>query len=241
MYRDPEFEVLLRALPEPLVVLTPDLSVRHVNAAFLATTGVTEREMLDRHLIDEVFPDKPGAAAPGRLKLRNSFQMVRRTGVSDVAGVSRYDLPAAGSTQALTRWWSPVNSPIVDDRGVVRFIVHRVQDVTAARNTFAGLVASAAAVMGGTQLPPGQREEMISAADNCWAVADRDGQLAEQLADLRQILDARSVIEQAKGMLMASRRITADRAFALLREESQFTNVKLRDVAAQHVLLRSTP
>jgi hypothetical protein len=158
-----------------------------------------------------------------------------------VAGVSRYDLPAAGSTRALTRWWSPVNSPIVDDRDVVRFIVHRVQDVTAARSTFAGLVATAAAVVGGTQLPAGQRAGMISAADNYWAAAISDGQLAGQLAELRQILDARAVIEQAKGMLMASRRITADRAFALLREKSQFTNVKLRDVAAQHVLLHSTP
>jgi PAS domain-containing protein len=80
MYRDPDFEVLLHALPEPVVVLTPDLIVRHVNAAFLATTGVSERDMLDRHLIDEVLPDKPGAAAPGRLMLRSSFQVVRRTG-----------------------------------------------------------------------------------------------------------------------------------------------------------------
>ena len=134
-----------------------------------------------------------------------------------------------------------MNSPIVDDLDVVRFIVHRVQDVTAARSTFAGLLSTASAVVGGAHLPRQARESMISATKKRWVDADPDGEMAGQIDELRRLLDARTVIEQAKGMLMASQRITADQAFTLLREESQFTNVKLHDVAAQHVLLHSTP
>jgi AmiR/NasT family two-component response regulator len=43
------------------------------------------------------------------------------------------------------------------------------------------------------------------------------------------------VIDQAKGILMALHRISADDAFGRLVEQSQNTNLKLRDVAEQFV------
>jgi hypothetical protein len=48
-------------------------------------------------------------------------------------------------------------------------------------------------------------------------------------------LDSRDVIGQAKGILMARHRITAQEAFDHLRRASQDRNVKLRDLAAQVV------
>jgi GAF domain-containing protein len=48
---------------------------------------------------------------------------------------------------------------------------------------------------------------------------------------LRQALDSRDAIGQAKGILMARRGITAEQAFDLLRQTSQDVNVKLRDLA----------
>ncbi len=42
---------------------------------------------------------------------------------------------------------------------------------------------------------------------------------------------SRAVIDQAKGVLMAVHRCTADEAFRMLVERSQHENVKLRDVA----------
>ena len=48
-----------------------------------------------------------------------------------------------------------------------------------------------------------------------------------------EIAEARSGIEQAKGMLMLIYRINADSAFELLKWRSQETNVKLRVLAEQ--------
>lgn len=48
-----------------------------------------------------------------------------------------------------------------------------------------------------------------------------------------EIAEARSGIEQAKGMLMLVYRITADSAFELLKWRSQETNTKLRALAEQ--------
>jgi GAF domain-containing protein len=54
---------------------------------------------------------------------------------------------------------------------------------------------------------------------------------------LREALESRDVIGQAKGILMARRGCTADAAFDALRKVSQHRNIKLRDIAEQVVYL----
>ncbi len=49
---------------------------------------------------------------------------------------------------------------------------------------------------------------------------------------MRAAMDARAVIEQAKGIIMGERRCTAEDAFAILARNSQHSNVKVRDLAA---------
>lgn len=52
---------------------------------------------------------------------------------------------------------------------------------------------------------------------------------------LREALESRAVIDQAKGVLMAAHAITADQAFQLLVERSQHENVKLRELAERFI------
>lgn len=55
---------------------------------------------------------------------------------------------------------------------------------------------------------------------------------AERERHLETALSSRSTIDQAIGVLMGQARISAKEAFDVLRQRSQHTNVKLRDVAA---------
>ncbi|WP_308123511.1 GAF and ANTAR domain-containing protein [Modestobacter marinus] len=68
---------------------------------------------------------------------------------------------------------------------------------------------------------------------------------ARDLAEnLRRAMEFRSVIEQAKGILMERHKLTADQSFRLLADASMRTNRKVRDVAEDLVLtgeLTSTP
>jgi len=50
-------------------------------------------------------------------------------------------------------------------------------------------------------------------------------------AQMREAMESRAVIEQAKGMLIAAHRCTPDEAFQMLSKSSQRSNRKLRDVA----------
>lgn len=60
---------------------------------------------------------------------------------------------------------------------------------------------------------------------------------ARELAEnLRKAMQFRSVIEQAKGILIERQKVTPDEAFRLLAQASQHANRKLRDVAEDLVL-----
>jgi GAF domain-containing protein len=76
------------------------------------------------------------------------------------------------------------------------------------------------------------------------AVALANAHLYEAQATLAQhmqaAMESRAVIEQAKGIIMGSRRCSADEAFAVLTKLSQDTNRKLRDVATA-LVARAAP
>jgi AmiR/NasT family two-component response regulator len=55
------------------------------------------------------------------------------------------------------------------------------------------------------------------------------------VGQLETALEHRGVIERAKGILMVTRRCSADEAFNLLRRQSQHENVKLRLIAERVV------
>ena len=55
------------------------------------------------------------------------------------------------------------------------------------------------------------------------------------VAQLREAIASRAPIEQAKGILMAARGLTAEEAFELLRTRSQHTNTKLAELAREFV------
>jgi GAF domain-containing protein len=61
------------------------------------------------------------------------------------------------------------------------------------------------------------------------------GECSEKIRQLQEALDSRVIIEQAKGVLMATERVDADAAFTLLRERSQRANRKLRLIADEVV------
>lgn len=71
--------------------------------------------------------------------------------------------------------------------------------------------------------------------------ADLAARSVEDLANMREAMVSRAVIEQAKGMLMERHQVSEDEAFTALTRTSQNTNIKLRDVAAQLVDTRLLP
>lgn len=113
-------------------MLSPALEIVAVTDAYLAATMTRREAILGRGIFD-VFPDNPDdPAVTGQKNLRCSLETVLRTGRPDAMAVQKYDIrrPAAEGGSFEERYWSPLNVPIFGSDGAIRFVLHRVEDVT---------------------------------------------------------------------------------------------------------------
>lgn len=128
----PDFRRLFEAIPGLYLVLTPRLRIIAVSDAYLQATMTVRSEILGRDLFD-VFPDNPDDPhATGVGNLSASLQRVIKNKAPDSMAVQKYDIRRPGSAGGgfEERYWSPVNSPVLDAAGSLLYIIHRVEDVT---------------------------------------------------------------------------------------------------------------
>ncbi|MDQ8036300.1 MAG: ATP-binding protein [Pedobacter sp.] len=128
----PDFRLLFESAPSLLLVLTPGLHIAAVSNAYLAATMTERTAIMGRHLF-EVFPDNPDdPEATGSRNLRASLERVLRHKVPDTMPLQKYDIrrPESEGSGFEERYWSPVNSPVLDAAGHLCWIIHRVEDVT---------------------------------------------------------------------------------------------------------------
>ncbi len=126
-----DFRHLFESGPALYLVLDPDLRIVAVSDAYLKAT-MTTRAIIGRGVF-EVFPDNPDdEGATGEHNLRASLTRVRDQRVADAMAVQKYDIRRLAEEGGAfeVRYWSPLNSPVLDERGQLMFILHSVEDVT---------------------------------------------------------------------------------------------------------------
>lgn len=126
-----DFRLLFEESPEVLLVLLPDAPRFTMVAATQARWRATHTTAatLGRGLF-EVFPDNPDdPGASGTSNLRASLERVLRTRQPDTMPVQKYDIPGPDG-KFEEKYWSPKNLPVLGATGDVRYILHRVEDVT---------------------------------------------------------------------------------------------------------------
>jgi PAS domain-containing protein len=124
----PEFD----ASPHPYMLLdpAPGLHIVDINDAYAQATFTRRNDVVGRSLF-EIFPDNPDhELADGVSNLYASLRMVVKTGQPHVMAIQRYDIRDPQG-QFIERHWQPINSPIHDQSGILIFILHHVEDVTA--------------------------------------------------------------------------------------------------------------
>ncbi|WP_019068038.1 PP2C family protein-serine/threonine phosphatase [Streptomyces hokutonensis] len=126
-----DYAAVFQGLPGMVALLTPDLVYADANEEFLRMSGRTREQVVGRFLFD-VFPDNPNdPAATGMRNLETSLRRVVATGERDTMALQRYDVESAACPgQWEERYWSPVNTPLLDPDGKVVLLVHRVEEVT---------------------------------------------------------------------------------------------------------------
>ncbi|MGA5507443.1 PP2C family protein-serine/threonine phosphatase [Streptomyces umbrinus] len=126
-----DFAKVFQALPSPVMLLAPDLTILNANRAYVQISGRGLEELVGRFLFD-VFPDSPTEEASGARTLRTSLERLLATGERDTMALQKYDVEVPDRPGVFEeRYWSTVNIPILDADGRVSLIAHRVEEVTA--------------------------------------------------------------------------------------------------------------
>jgi len=125
----PDFKSVFESLPGLYLILLPDLTIIAVSDAYLSATMTKRDEILIRNIFD-VFPDNPDdPAATGVSNLKASLNYVLQHAKQHTMAVQKYDIRRPdGSFEE--RFWSPLNTPVLNEKKEITYILHRVEDVT---------------------------------------------------------------------------------------------------------------
>jgi PAS domain-containing protein len=124
------FREAFEASAEPTVLLDPreGLRIVDVNEAYAATTGIERGRIAGERLFD-VFPDNPDdPLADGVCNFYASLKAAAQSGVLNAMSVQRYDVRSNGVF--VERYWRPINTPIFDQQGRLRFLANHAREVT---------------------------------------------------------------------------------------------------------------
>lgn len=215
-----------QAADAPLLAVDTDLVIRDVNAAYLDATSRSYEELVGSAIF-EAFPDDPAdPAATGVANLSASLETVFRTVRRHRMSLQRYDIRVDGpGSPFVCRYWTPVNTPLVDGAGRLVGALHHVEDVTRVVEAFGQEPPGKPT---GPQLDESAWLSVLVALTRETAAHAQTRRTADQL---QQALTSRVLVEQAKGMIAARSGISVDQAFARLRRHATDHGARLHDVA----------
>lgn len=128
----PDFRALFEASPSQYIILDAKLNIVAVNDAYARATKTRREDIVGRSMF-EVFPDDPDDPAnEGVRNLKASLSRVLHTQLPDTMPVQKYSIrrPEAEGGGFEERYWTPVNTPVLDATGNVAWILHRAEDIT---------------------------------------------------------------------------------------------------------------
>lgn len=126
-----DYQMIFEQLPGNFLVIAADaprFTLLAASDSAIQGHKLNRQEVVGKALFD-VFPANPDD--PDFTAHRNttaSLMRVIQQKVADSMAVQRHDIPVEGGFEE--RYWSPINSPVLDSQGRVICIIHRVEDVT---------------------------------------------------------------------------------------------------------------
>ncbi|WP_052117671.1 ATP-binding protein [Legionella norrlandica] len=127
-----DFKSIFDSLPNLYLLLDTDFNIIGVSDTYLQATMVSRKQIIGKNIFD-VFPDNPNdPAATGVKNLHASLKRVLKNKSADTMAIQKYDIrrPLEQGGGFEERYWSPINTPVLGSDKEVKYIVHRVEDVT---------------------------------------------------------------------------------------------------------------
>jgi PAS domain S-box-containing protein len=121
-----DLQGVLRAVPDLYLVLSPALEVVEASDAWLAEVGRTRESVVGRPVFDLFQPDRDDP--DGFARTRRAMEQAIAEKRPQTVPPHRYTLPVAGGPRM--RLWSSTEIPVLGEDGEMRYLLHRLLDVT---------------------------------------------------------------------------------------------------------------
>ncbi len=112
--------------PHMYLILSPALTILTGSTVYLETTLKKQDEITGKYIFD-VFPLRPNDPEDGGIK--HSLEQVLATKKPHQLPVLRFDVPDAENLLR-ERYWYTSNTPILNAKGDIQYIIHHTQEVT---------------------------------------------------------------------------------------------------------------
>ena len=120
--------------PASILILDTDApfyTILDANAAYCSSTNTARKELIGQSVFG-AFPANPTDEVSKNIERTIfSFEQAIRTKSTHTMFNYRYDIPIRGSQQFEERYWTTSNTPVLDDRGEVCYLIHSPSNVTA--------------------------------------------------------------------------------------------------------------
>ena len=125
-----DLERIFNAIPGQYAAYDLDWNIVAITDGLLAAVGRSRGEVLGKNQF-EAFPDNPDDPdASGNAAMLGGFERVLSERKGHRLPTVRYDIADADGVFH-ERYWRPLNEPVFDGEGNVRYIIHGVEEVTA--------------------------------------------------------------------------------------------------------------
>tara|TARA_B100001179_G_C18584394_1_gene401472 strand:- start:824 stop:1882 length:1059 start_codon:yes stop_codon:yes gene_type:complete len=130
-----DFEAVFKSAPGLYLLLKPDMPTYTIVSASDAYTAATLTHYDDivGCGVFEAFPDNPDdETANGVANLKASLDYVVKEQKPHEMPMQKYDVPRLSEPGGgfEEKYWSPLNSPVFNDKNDLTYIIHRVVDIT---------------------------------------------------------------------------------------------------------------
>ncbi|MBY4206946.1 ANTAR domain-containing protein [Rhodococcus fascians] len=203
-----DIDVVLQAVCSEVAAVVPDADL--VGITMLDESGRPRTVASTDSVVHDIDSDQYRTGQGPCLEAMRSGHMVR-----------------AQAREAATRW--PLFAAAVADLGVHSYLA---APLTPDEHRHGSLNIYSSSTDGFDHLDEVSVALFATSIETAVAISERTRSAEEELTGLRTAMRTRADIDQAKGIIMAMRGISADEAFALLSEQSQNRNIKVSDIAA---------
>lgn len=127
-----DLDGLVNASPFPYLILSTGLVILGVNDAYLRVAERSREDLLGQHVFDAFPPDLTESGRKSFEILQASLNRALSSGKPDHLAVMKYDIlvPSPDGPVFEERYWSIINTPVLDAQGKAAFLFQNPIDVT---------------------------------------------------------------------------------------------------------------